>query len=321
MQTSQYIYNETPKTNFGIHDKAFLDREDISGLAKTALLYLLGKPKHWRLRINDIKKKLGCGTSKAYKVLAELRAKGFAVMVRGQQKVEWFFYAIPKPQPAETRANSQSVKVQRVEVCDDLNSIEKSERIEKPQQHTPEPKPITAPASAVDVVVHCEEIKVGDNPEPIPLIQAKCQTTTRDPAPTAIDDTQQAIAGIPDQHQPTARQALRTLTKEEADAVVAALTLALSKGAVTNPTGYLMQLIKATKNGSFSPVTSQQVTPAPTLDERLAKERQRQHEQQERGKMTVEEHAAWLQRTFGAKVSEDNKPAGRISLRQALGWN
>ena len=256
-------------------------------MAKIALLYLLGKPKHWRLRINDIKKKLGCGTSKAYKVLAELRAKGFAVMVRGQQKVEWFFYSKPKSQPAETRAESQSVKFQRVEICDDLDSIKKPESIENYNNPPDVPEPIQR-IEEQDVVVE-KEVEV-------------------------------AVPHIPPQHQLPAKRSLSQLPPEQAQAVLVAFTLAISKGGIKSPIGYLMQLVKAAIDGTFSPVGVAGGAPVQSLDDRLAKERARQEEQQKRGAMTVDQHAEWLATNFGSKPAEGKAGGRKVGLKDALGW-
>lgn len=96
--------------------------------------------------------------------------------------------------------------------------------------------------------------------------------------------------------------------------------LALSKHKVSSKIGYLVGLVKAMKNGTFTATAAAQGTPAITLDERIAKERQRQQEASERGKMTVEEHAAWLVKQFGAKAEEGKRTSGRVGLRAALGW-
>jgi len=102
---------------------------------------------------------------------------------------------------------------------------------------------------------------------------------------------------------------------------VTALTLAISKGTVSNPIGYLLQLVKASKDGSFSPVQARSGAPVLTLAERIAKEQQRQEEQQRRGAMTSEQHARWLAENFGAKTVDAGKASGRgVGLRSMLGW-
>jgi len=180
----QTIYRNTYTTDFTVIKNDILNSE-LSGLAKAVLIYLLSKPPHWRLRATDIKRFLKVGINKVYRILQELRTFGYIVMQRIQSAVHWFVYDAPqgKVETATTRAVIDRDGFHHDGSSDDLVRTETQVKTEKPQQHAPESGSI-APANAIDVVVHCEEIKVADNPEPIPPIRAKCQTTTRDPAPT-----------------------------------------------------------------------------------------------------------------------------------------
>lgn len=103
------LINRTSHThNFTVLPNAISHNTGLSAHARLALIYLLAKPPAWKLRITDLKRAIGCGINKAYRCLHELIEAGYARMVRGQQKVEWFFFDTP-----QTRAESQSDGFQR----------------------------------------------------------------------------------------------------------------------------------------------------------------------------------------------------------------
>lgn len=119
-----------------------------------------------------------------------------------------------------------------------------------------------------------------------------------------------SVPGIDTRHQKVARKALERLTKEEADSVVTALTLALSKGTVSNPVGYLLQLVKASKAGTFSHVQATGAAPAPTLEARIAKEREKEREAATRGKMSNAEWFRMMNAKFGDRIKMPNLEGG-----------
>lgn len=130
----------------------------------------------------------------------------------------------------------------------------------------------------------------------------------------------EVIPGIAQDQQKAARKVLAQLTPEQQNLVLAAFTLALSKHKVSSRIGYLVGLVKAMKDGTFTEVGAAGGAPAMTAGERIAKEKTKQEEAQARGRMTNAEYAAWLQQTFDAKPSDAMKPAKNVGLRLALGW-
>jgi hypothetical protein len=291
----QTIHHNANKTAYSTPDNTVVYDESVSALARLTLVYLLSKPPKWKLRANDIKRYLGVGINKVYRILRELREAGYLVMERIQSAVRWDVYEVPKPpaKNATTRSVIDRDGFHHDGHSDDLVITETPVKIEKPTT-TASPVIDTPPASAkIDVVVSFE-MSEQSTPDPIPHI-------------------------APDQ-QKAARKVLSELTPEQASLVLSAFTLALSKHKVSSKIGYLVGLVKAMNNGTFTAPEAAQGTPSLSLDERLAKERQRQQEASERGKMTVEEHAAWLVKQFGSKAEEGKKTSGRIGLRAALGW-
>lgn len=317
----QYIFNTVPATNYGKFDADIYNNEIISGNAKAALLYLLDKPKGWRLRITDLKRKLKVGTNKAYKVLAELRAYGYAVMVRRQKKVEWFFYAQPQtvppadtPQPPATRAESQSVNFQRVETGDDLD-ITQTPFI---TQKTTTPPTATlaiglsTPAKADVVVSFDNDVQ---QPLPAPITQPEhtnaldaivgpssgiTAPATESPATLPTDTATNVaiadVAGIPAQHQRIVKKAMAPLSRKQVLTLMAIFGQALAEKEIKNPTGYFLQLVKAAVAGTLSAVEAPH---RPTIDELIRLERQRDKEARERSRVDTAAYLAELERKHG----------------------
>lgn len=276
----QTIYRNTYTTDFTVIKNDILNSE-LSGLAKAALIYLLSKPPHWKLRASDIRRFLKVGVNKAYRILQELRAFGYIVMKRVQSAVHWLVYDTPQssPKTATSRAVIDRDGFHHDGNSDDLVKTETPVKIQK----TTTPLPIQV------------------NQDPLPIESPNVVVSLK----------KEAIPHIESKHQTTAHQALRTLTKAEADAVVTALTLAMSKGTVSNPIGYLLQLVKASKAGTFSTVKATQAEPAITLDERLAKERQRSEESVKRGQMSNEVYFKWLESTYGSGSAKNDRSESR----------
>ena len=157
--------------------------------------------------------------------------------------------------------------------------------------------------------------------EPLSVESPKVVVRNEDSKIDAPATTQEPIPGIAQDQQKAARKVLAQLTPEQTSLILNAFTLALSKHKVSSKIGYLVGLVKAMKDGTFTEAGAAGGAPAQSLDDRLRLERQRQHEAQERGKMSNEQHAAWLAETFGQKPTDSPaKSGGRIRLKSMLGW-
>lgn len=316
----QYIFKQSQTTHFYQGINAIAQDGSLSDRAARILQYAISLPEDWRIIPRQLMKHFGWGRDVTYKALKELRKRGYAVLVRCRRAATW--YVFNTPQTPETLAtftasNQPEPTPDAAPKNPDFKNSTNSDALQK-TKHSQRTKETTTAIEPIQAIEKPDVVVIQGNVDQKGV--AKPDTLEEHTLTKAIDDTQQAITGIPDKHQPTARQALRTLTKEEADAVVTALTLALSKGSVQNPIGYLLQLVKASKNGTFSPVEAAGGAPVITLAERIRREQERHHEAQNRGKMTNEQYTEWLQRTYGGKAEASTKPAKRVGLRQSLGW-
>lgn len=198
-----YIIRGFHGSNYTITPNHIFSNADLTAAAKATLAYLISKPSTWRLRINDLTKAMGYGRSKAYKCLNELRLAGYAFMKRGQKKVEWYFYDTPQTPPR--RAESQSVRFQRVENEHTYKEIKKTEinKITTTAAIKTEPEPIKK-----EIVVVSEVIE-------------KIESNT----PAKIDH--ETIPGIEPQLQPAAKNILDRITTAQAALVLVTFSTAL----------------------------------------------------------------------------------------------
>jgi len=213
----QTIYKAHHHTHFNFVGSDFCNAK-IPSDAKNVLLYLIDKPIDWKLIVKNIANTLDLSVYAVRKALRWLIDHGYARYKRFTDgRTVWEIFE--QPNQDATPVMTPRVEIPHVEIEHVLHKTQTSpitqktttavEKAQAQQEQLPVEKP--------SVVVHCEEVViVADNPEPIP--------------------------NIPAQHQHTARMHLSTLSKEEADAVITAFTLALSKGTVSNPIGYLMHI-------------------------------------------------------------------------------
>lgn len=304
----QAIYRNTKTDNFTILDNAIINAADLSALARMTLIYLLSKPSTWKVRATDIKRHLGVGINKVYRLLQELRDAGYIIMKRVQSAVHWFVYDVPQSshEIAKGLAVTDHDGFHHDGKSDDLVKIENPVKIET--STTPHPKINPAPASMnVENVVVDEKGKESP-PDPIPYI-------------------------APDQ-QKAARKVLSELSEDQAALVLSAFALALSRHNVSSKIGYLVGLVKAMKDGRFTAPEPKHAVPASNpylnaqkswawrggngvysqygasggvhiqnLADRLEKERVDSEEALKRGKLSNADHAAWLEREFGKSGS------------------
>lgn len=286
----------------------------LSDRAARILTYAASLPANWRIIPKQLMKYFNWGRDSTYKALRELCVKGYAILKRGKQFAEWIIYTTPQAPEILQATSGAAPKNPDFKNSSQTDALQSNKDLQKTEITTTAFGTVqitdASPAPATPIVVVEND-----------LIDQQA-TTTRDPLPTptkAVDDAQQAIAGIESKHQITARRALSRLTEEQAQMVLVAFSLQCSKTTIANKTGYLIALVQSALNGSFSPVAAPQAAPAMTAGERIARERQRQQEAAERGAMSNTEYFEWLRKNFGAKAETIAKPTGgRVGLRRAL---
>lgn len=262
------IYRTAPTSNFTPVSNSLIANTSLSSNARLILLYLISKPPSWQVRITDLKRVIGIGRDRIYKCLAELRAAGYAVMTRLQRGVRWSFYDTPQT-PDKPEPKSRLPEIQCTERPEALVKIE---ILEKKETTTQEPSRNNQ-TTVKSVVVSVQEEK-----PPIPL-------------PDSIKPSQQRAAN----------KILNTVTPEQAALILVVFNAALTSKKINNPIGYLHALTTAAKNGSLSPITGHQPT---TLNERIAKERERREEAAKRAKVDNESFFNMLVRKYGYAVPQ-----------------
>lgn len=296
----------------------------LSDRAARILVYAASLPKDWRIIPAQLMKYFGWGRDSTYKALHELCVKGYAVLTRGKQWAEWIIYTTPQtPESLKATPDAAPKNPGFKNPCQ-TDALQKTEGLQTTEVTT---TPAMLVESSVDQkhdVVVCGGITSDTPVEPVET--DKTSDSGSNPAtPTTIHvdlksrSDQDPVPHIPDAQQGVARKALQPLTAADAANVLVALSLAMAKGTVSNPTGYLISLVKAMKSGSFSPVEARSGAPAITAAERIAKEQQRQAEQQQRGKLTNQQYFEWLNREYGSKApAATTTPCNRPRLKLAV---
>lgn len=293
----QTIYKANHTSRFNFVGSDFCNAK-IPSDAKNVLLYLIDKPLDWKLIVKNIANTLDLSVYAVRKALRWLLDNGYARYKRFTDgRTVWEIFE--QPNQAATQVMTPRVEIPHVEIehvlhkTQTLPITQKTTTPIEQAQAQQEQLPVEKPS----VVVHCNEM--ADN-HPI-------STPTQ-----TIDD----VPHIAPQHQPAAKRALSRLTQEQAQAVLTAFTFQASKSNISNKVGYLIGLVKASKDGTFSPVQLTQSPATLSLYERIVKEQKSQQEAQKRGRMTNEEHADWLERTYGVKQSAKSSSTS-ISSRLA----
>ena len=175
------------------------------------------------MRITDVKRAIGCGINKAYRCLNELIRAGYAKMVRGQSRVDWFFYDVP-----QTSAESHC------DGCDnDGNGGELINKNSLPNTEINNYEPAINQIKERVVV-----LDAGALEEPIPI------------PPTLKGSQAKAASKI-----------LRNVTESQAALILIVFNAAMQNKRVNNPIGYLHQLVKASQDGTLTaPAMQQQQT-------------------------------------------------------------
>jgi len=244
---SEYIFRTTHTANYTVFSNSLISDENLSAHARIALQYLLSKPKTWKMRISDLKRVIGTGQTKAYKILRELRNAGHAVLRRTQRKSEWFFYEIPIPKnihtPPTIPVESHSGASYRGGNHHDLVSK--------------------------DLLVSKEDIP-QENKEVVAFVEKEKEKIT-------------LPAQLKQKHHKAAYKALSKLNVEQAALVMVILKTALTKKLVKNPIAYLHGLVNSALDNELTAPNNKQthITTAQKLD----KERQLKEQDEKRHKV------------------------------------
>jgi hypothetical protein len=141
------IFRTAQTSNFTILNNAIANDETLSGAATAALIYLITKPPHWQFNARDVKRRLGVGMNKVYRIMRELIQAGYASYQRIQSGTIWNIYDTKQGSETATapesidRVNSERVQNERV--------LERTDLIERKKQ---QPAAVIAPISTTPMV-------------------------------------------------------------------------------------------------------------------------------------------------------------------------
>ncbi len=255
------IYRTTPTSNFTVISNELID-STIPAKAKTVLLYLLSKPPAWNVKINDIKKRLGLSSYSARQALQWLADAGYVAYQRLKSgHTIWSVYDHPNPQTRVVMPRVENPQMGNQTDLVKTEAIIKTERLQ-----APEPIPTIEPDK--NVVVSCQEER-----PPILL-------------PDSIKPNQQLAA----------RKLLSNVTKDQLTAIMLVFNTAIASKNIANPIGYLHQLVKAAQEGTLTAPSATQPT---TIDQRIAKERQRRESEAKRAKVDNVSFFEMLAKEYG----------------------
>lgn len=238
----QTIYTTAHTSNFTVISNSLINSA-IPAKAQKVLLYLLSKPGDWKLRVTDLKHRLGLSTYSVRQALRWLMANGYAHFERLKTGfTHWFIYDTPKLKQAVSPDLKPCVEIPHVEIQSVLSNTEVLPKTDNNYS--------TAPAiREVEDNVVVSNAGAEDGP-PIPI-----------PIPDTLNGSQAKAA----------KTLLSNVTPEQAALILVVFNSAMQAKRVSNPIGYLHQLVKAAQDGTLTaPATPQQQT----LDERIAKQRE-----------------------------------------------
>ncbi len=315
----QTIHRSTHTSNYTVLPNAIW-QSGLSVAATSALGYILSRPAHWKIRITDLRNKLGIGRDKVYRTLQELCAAGYAKMTRLQRGVRWEFFDTPQIfETSDTIEPEADSRLPEIKLTKGREALEKNEiplvSIEEKQLQAA-PITLNDPAPKKEIVVVLpEEI----NPQ---IINHEIQQTTvaslpveiPQPAPTVLPECNGAVSDnranpeiieaveklpVTQAIKPSLIKTLAALTLIEAKAVLAILSRAIVLGKVQNPAGYAIELSKRAKNGTLSPVTTNEPE---TIGQRIAREEKARQEEAKRGVMSNDEWARGMIAKLGLEA-------------------
>lgn len=224
----QTIYRSTHTVNYSVLPNTIPNNTALTAHARLALIYLLGKPKDWKLRIPDLKRALGIGRDKCYQCLSELRAAGYVVMRKVQKGAIWIIYDTPQPIENINETSATYSIIHNPDIQD--TEIKHAYKISNNSVN----KEITTTTPAIEPPAGNVVVSVSEDlvyPDKLTSAQHKqCKHIIK-------------------KCEPTLQQAVLT-----------ALTFAMIANKVKCPPAYLQGLVTRANNGLFSPVEAQQAT-------------------------------------------------------------
>lgn len=264
----QRIYATTHTSNFTVINNTLINSA-IPAKAQKVLLYLLSKPSDWKLRVTDLKHRLGLSTYSVRQALRWLMANGYAYFERLKSGfTNWFIYDVPKIKQAVNPDLKPHVEIPQVEIQTVLTNTDFLLNIE---HNNTEPKINKAEQSVVVV-------NAGALEEESPM-----------PLPDSLKGSQSKAA----------RKLLANITSDQAAAILMVFNAAMQSKKVNNPVGYLHSLVKAAQNGTLTLPEAQNSKQTKSLDERIA-EQKKSLKQAKNKHIDNDSHFARLRAMFGS---------------------
>ncbi len=239
----QTIYATSHTSNFTVISNSLINSA-IPAKAQKVLLYLLSKPCDWKLRVTDLKHRLGLSTYSVRQALRWLMANGYAHFERLKSGfTNWFIYDTPKLKQAVSPDLKPCVEIPRVE---NQSVLSNTEVLPNPDYYNSAP----AIKQGEDNVV-VSNAGAMEEPPPIPI-------------PESLKGSQAKAA----------TKLLSNVSPEQAALILMIFNTAQKAGKVANPVGYLHALVKASQNGTLTtPESAQQAKPL-NVHERIAREKE-----------------------------------------------
>lgn len=246
----QTIYATTHTSNFTVISNTLINSA-IPAKAQKVLLYLLSKPCDWKLRVTDLKHRLGLSTYSVRQALRWLMANGYAHFERLKTGfTHWFIYDTPKLKQAVSPDLMPCVEIPRV---GNQSVLSNTEVLPNTDYYN------SAPAIK----------RVEDN---VVVFDAGAEDRPPIPLPDSLKGSQAKAAS----------KLLRNVTETQAALILMIFNSAQKAKRINNPVAYLHGLVKAAQGGTLTAPAQPQTQ---TLDERIAKQREARKQAEIRSKV------------------------------------
>ena len=224
----QTIYRTAPASNFAIFSNELVNTP-MPFKAKEVLIYLLSKPKDWRVKVADIRSSLALTTHTIRRSLEWLQSAGYAGYVRLKSgHTIWKIFDKPQQETAHSPRQMPQVVLPHVAKPSDIQIQKDHKEIKKQLPATTVAPPISAQITESIVVVDSELIYPSQLTEP---------------------------------QKKAAKHIIKKIKKPELQQpVLFALAYAITSGTVKSAPAYLQGLVTRANNGTFEPVTATTAT-------------------------------------------------------------
>jgi len=223
--TMQTIFKTAPASNFAIFSNELVNTP-MPFKAKEVLIYLLSKPKDWRVKVADIRSSLALTTHTIRRSLEWLQSAGYAGYVRLKSgHTIWKIFDKPQQETAHSPRQMPQVVLPHVAKPSDIQIQIDHKEIKKPLPAEVVTSPISAQIPESIVVVSSDEL----------IYPAQLTEPQKKAAKHIIKKVKE-----PELQQP----------------VLFALAYAITSGTVKSAPAYLQGLVTRANNGTFEPVTN-----------------------------------------------------------------